>query len=144
MPYPATGHGILFLGKTTRHPPHAVEHEVAFIPSCSHMSAINHFVPITSVISTYRGSLITRQRVEDQIRSRWGEAAASSYDPHRNCLTFNQWRKQGYVVKRGEKALRSMTLIEKKDKAGKLVARIPKRVALFFHVQVEPICHPEL
>jgi len=101
-------------------------------------------VPVVSssspnILSNYKGSETTRKKVEDQIRQRYGNEAAESYDPLRNCLTFNLWRKAGYRVKKGEKALQSITIVEKKDKAGKIVQRYPKKICLFFKSQVEPI-----
>jgi len=94
----------------------------------------------TSVIpSNYSGSESTFERVQSQIRARWGEKAAEEYDPLHNCLTFRQWIKAGFVVKRGEKAIQSVTIIEKKNEKGEVVKKYPKKVFLFFRTQVEPL-----
>ncbi len=94
--------------------------------------------PSADIISNWRGSLHTRQKVEEEIRARFGGDAAAEYDPRTNCLTFNLWRKKGYCVKKGEKAIRSVTLLERKDAKGNVVGRYPKSVFLFFKNQVEP------
>lgn len=96
----------------------------------------------TTILSNWMGSDKTRLNVEEQIRARFGPDAAASYDPRRNCLTFNAWMKAGFRVKKGEKALQSITLIEKKNSKGEVVQRYPKKVFLFFFTQVEPISAP--
>jgi hypothetical protein len=95
--------------------------------------------PSHDATSNWKGSMATRQKVEEQIRNRLGEEAATEYDPRRNCLTLNLWLKKGYRVKKGEKAFRSITFIEKKDTQGNIVGKYPKKVFLFFKSQVIPI-----
>jgi hypothetical protein len=53
--------------------------------------------------------MATRQKVEEQIRERFGEEAAAVYSPVTNCFPFRLWLKKGFVVKKGEKALQSIT-----------------------------------
>jgi hypothetical protein len=93
--------------------------------------------PSSVISSNYKGSKTTFQRVQEQIRERWGDSAAEEYDPLHNCLTFKGWIAAGYVVKKGEKAIRSVTMIEKKDQKGEIVSTYPKQVFLFFRTQVE-------
>jgi hypothetical protein len=100
--------------------------------------------PNSNIPSNYKGSETTFERVQQQIRERWGDIAAAEYDPLHNCLTFRQWLKAGYCVKRGEKAIRSITIIEKKDEKGELVGKYPKTVFLFFREQVEPLKNREM
>lgn len=95
--------------------------------------------PAVNLISNYRGSENTKKKVEEQIRQRFGEEAATAYDPRRNCLTFRLWLKKGYRVKMGEKAIRSVTLLERKDAKGNVIGRFPKSVFLFYQSQVEPV-----
>ncbi len=83
--------------------------------------------------------MTTRQKVEAQILERFGEEAATVYDPLINCFPFRLWLKKGFVVKKGEKALKSITFIEKKDAQGNVIGKYPKKVFLFFKSQVEPI-----
>jgi len=69
--------------------------------------------------------------------------ALEEYDPLHNCLTFRQWLKAGYVVRRGEKAIKSVTIVEKKDEKGEVIKKYPKSVFLFFQTQVEPLKEKE-
>ena len=92
-----------------------------------------------SVKSNWTGSENTSDLVRKQIAQRWGEDEAKRYNPFVNCFTFNGWLKNGYVVKKDEKAIRSFIIVEKKDKkTGAVVERRPKTIYLFFDVQVEP------
>jgi hypothetical protein len=84
--------------------------------------------------ASYRGSPTTFALVKDQIAERWGEEAADSYDPKLNCFTLKQWNARGFKVKKGEKSLRSFTIMEEENKK-----RWRKSVFLFFHIQVEEI-----
>ena len=59
-----------------------------------------------------------------------------------NCFTFKTWLAKGYVVKKGEKAMRSMTFIEKRSdttQKGKKpeITKYPKTVYLFYEKQVK-------
>lgn len=92
-----------------------------------------------SVKSNWTGSENTSDLVRKQIAERWGEDEAKRYNPFVNCFTFNGWLKNGYVVRKDEKAIRSFIIVEKKDKkTGSVVERRPKTIYLFFDVQVEP------
>ena len=92
-----------------------------------------------AAISNYRGSKMTASKVAGEIKARFGEQAAQTYDPYTNCLTFRQWQAQGCRVKKGEKSIRSITYIEKKDESGNIVRTYPKIVHLFFVAQIEKI-----
>lgn len=94
---------------------------------------------LSDIPSGYRGSEKTAEMVRGQIEERFGSDAALEYDPALNARTFQGWLKVGYRVKQGEKALTSITLVEKKDPQGNVIKKYPKRVCLFFHTQVEPI-----
>lgn len=95
---------------------------------------------IKSIIkSTYRGSLATAKTVKEEIARRWGEEEAKLFDPFTSCMTFRKWREYGFSVRKGEKAIRSFTIIEKKDELGNTIGTYPKSVALFHRLQVDPI-----
>lgn len=87
--------------------------------------------------SNWTGSINTFELVRKQIAERWGDTEANNYDPKRNCLTFNQWHQCGYMVKKGEKALKSFIVIEKKDKDGNVIDKYWKTINLFYIWQVE-------
>lgn len=95
---------------------------------------------IDSVIrSNYKGSINTAKAVAQEIANRWGADEAKKYDPYRNCLTFRQWLAHNFRVKRGERSITSTTIVERKDANGEVIASYPKRVNLFYYLQVEPI-----
>jgi hypothetical protein len=92
-----------------------------------------------SVKSNWTGSENTSDLVRKQIAERWGEDEAKRYNPFVNCFTFNGWLKNGYVVRKDEKALKSFIIVEKKDKkTGAVIERRPKTIYLFYERQVEP------
>lgn len=89
-------------------------------------------------MSNWTGSENTSNLVRKQIAARWGAEEANRYNPQTNCLTFKAWLKNGYAVRKGEKAIRSFIIVEKKDKeTGKVVERRLKNVYLFYEKQVD-------
>ncbi|MEI6296387.1 MAG: hypothetical protein WCO84_01915 [bacterium] len=91
------------------------------------------------VKTNYRGSEITRELIFQQISERYGAESAKQYDPYSNCRTFRDWRSLGYVVKKGEKSLRSITIVEKKNDQGVVIKKYPKTIHLFYYPQVEKL-----
>lgn len=91
------------------------------------------------VLSNYHGSTKTYEMVSAQIKERFGEEEVENYDPYTNCLTYKQWLSLGFRVRRGEVSLKSITLIERKDRNGNVVGKYPRTVHLFYRTQVEKI-----
>lgn len=89
--------------------------------------------------TTYTGSTHTFNLVADQIEKRFGPEARKTYRAESNCRTFTSWLQLGYRVKKKEKSLQSVTYIEKKDVAGNVIKKFPRKVHLFFISQVERI-----
>ncbi len=97
---------------------------------------------MTQQLASWKGSERTADAVRKVIAERWGEDEAENYDPRENCFTFQTWKAKGYHVKKGEKAIRSITLVEKEDPDAKdgeeaATTRYPKTVYLFYIKQVE-------
>jgi N-terminal domain of anti-restriction factor ArdC len=97
-------------------------------------------------LAHWRGSAKTADAVREEIARRWGDAEAKQYNPLTNCFTIQTWNRLGYRVKKGEKAIRSITYVEAKDQAGtntedqeeeQDVRTYPKTVYLFYRTQVE-------
>src|SRR5690242_2479249 len=93
-------------------------------------------------LAHWKGSDKTAEIVRKEIAKRYGEQEAQHYDPQVNCFTLPTWNKLGFRVRKGEKAIRSMTLIEKEDPNAKEgeqedVRTYPKTVYLFYIKQVE-------
>ena len=93
----------------------------------------------TQQISQWRGSLNTAEHVRQEIALRWGNEEAGKYDPLKNCFTFPTWWAKGYVVKKGEKAIKSYTLkaATVTENGENVVKKYFKPVNLFYRVQVE-------
>ena len=91
------------------------------------------------IISNWTGSETTESLVRRQILARWGEAEAGRYDPKANCLTIRQWNKNGFRVRKGETAIKSFIVIEKKNEKGEVVKKYPKRINLFYFRQVDSV-----
>jgi uncharacterized protein YegL len=89
--------------------------------------------------SPYRGSEKTYEMVKEQIEARWGEAEAKSYDPNTDCAPYGSWLLHGYKVRKGEKALKSITFVEVKDEKDNIVRKIKRTVNLFHKCQVEKV-----
>jgi len=89
----------------------------------------------------WRGSEKTADAVREEIANRWGAEEAEQYDPMKNCFTLQTCNILGYKVKKGEKAIRSMTLVEVKDETEEgeeaEVHTYPKTVYLFYIKQVK-------
>ena len=97
-------------------------------------------------VSKWKGSPYTKANIANQITQRWGEDAAKEYNPETNCFTFRGWQDRAYKIKKGEKALRSITFVKSKevDKDGKeKFSSYPKGVCLFFIRQVEKRTGPQ-
>ena len=97
-------------------------------------------------VAHWRGSAKTADAVREEIGRRWGDKEAEKYDPLTNCFTIGTWNQLGYRVKKGEKAIRSMTYVEGTDQtenddddedAEQAVRTYPKTVYLFYRTQVE-------
>lgn len=88
-------------------------------------------------ISGYTGSKITRDMVASEIEKRWGPKEVEKYNADTNALTFIKWTSLGYRIIPGEKAIRSFTVVEKKDKDGRVIKRFKRTVFLFYYKQVQ-------
>jgi hypothetical protein len=90
----------------------------------------------------WKGSVKTANHVREEIANRWGEEEAEKYDPLVNCFTGATWHSMGYLIKKGEHAIKSETVIEREEEdenGEKTVKRIPRTVNLFYIKQVEKI-----
>ena len=93
-------------------------------------------------LAHWKGSEKTAEQVKEEIARRYGEEEAENYDPQINCFTLPTWNKLGFKVRKGEKAIRSMTFIAKADPKAKKgeqteVIKYPKTVYLFYIKQVK-------
>ncbi len=91
------------------------------------------------LVSPYRGSEKTFEMVKQQVAERWGTAVAKKFNAHTDAMPFASWLKYGFQVKKGEKALRSITFIESEDPETGETKTVRKTVFLFHRKQVEPV-----
>lgn len=90
-------------------------------------------------LSTYKGSKATRDHIANLIRVKYGEAELKNYNPMTSMMTFASWLKIGWCPKKGERAMKSTTLIEVKDDKGKVIRKQQRSVNLFYYRQVQPL-----
>jgi hypothetical protein len=97
-------------------------------------------------LAHWRGSEKTADAVREEIARRWGDAEAEKYNPLTNCFTIGTWNQLGYRVKKGEKAIRSVTYVAGTDQAAdddadedeaQEMRTYRKTVYLFYRTQVE-------
>jgi len=103
------------------------------------MQSIREILESDTIVSGYSGSLMTKEMVEKQIEEIWGKAEVKNYNPYKNAFTYAKWTHLGYRPKKGSKALKSITFIEKKDAQGNVIGRYPRTVNLFYYKSVEPV-----
>lgn len=87
--------------------------------------------------SPYRGSEATYEMVKEQIGARWGEDVAEEFDPHTDAMPLVSWAAFGYRVRKGQKALKSVTFVEVKNEKGEVIRKVKRSVNLFHKKQVE-------
>ena len=105
---------------------------------------LNHACNMKSIketlVSPWRGSEKTAEDVREQVRERFGDEAAEEFDPAADAMPFSSWLSQGYQVRKGSKALKSITIIEMKDPEDeKKVRKVKRTVNLFHKRQVQRI-----
>ena len=89
--------------------------------------------------SNYKNSEKTKEMVKVQIRERWGEEESKKYNPMENCFPFRSWLDAGYIIKKGEKALKSINYIAVRDTNGEVISTFAKTINLFYYLQVEKV-----
>lgn len=98
-------------------------------------------VIVKNPVSTYMGSEKTAEAVKNAIAEhpQLGPKYAKDFDPYHSAMTFNTWKRQGYVVKKGSKAIQSYTILESEDPKTGEKQMVRRSVLLFHKSQVQPI-----
>lgn len=96
-------------------------------------------ISVKELVSPYRGSEKTYEAVKEQILERWGEDCADEFDPHTDAMPYASWVAYGYQVRKGQKALQSITYLDVKNEKGEIVQKVRRNVNLFHKRQVEKI-----
>lgn len=89
-------------------------------------------------VSTYAGSPKTLAAVIEEIKSHpdLGPKYAENFDPFHDAMTFSAWKRQGYTVSKGAKAIKSPIFVETTDPETGEPRTIRKTVCLFHRIQV--------
>ena len=88
----------------------------------------------------WKGSEKTAEDVREQIRERWGDELADDFDASSDAAPFTFWASNNFRVRKGERALKSRTVIEVKDPEDeKKVRKVLRVVNLFHRRQVEKV-----
>jgi hypothetical protein len=90
-------------------------------------------------ISNYHGSEKTKEMVAQQIRERWGDSELLNYSAETSALPYSKWISLGYRPKKGSKALKSITIVDKRDPQGNIIKSYRKNINLFYYRSVEPV-----
>ena len=79
------------------------------------------------------------QLVAEEVKKRFPDWSHQC-EPYKNVLTFQEWKRRGYKVKKGEKSIRIPILSEIEEKDDPKAKRLVRRTAcLFARPQVEQI-----
>jgi len=76
--------------------------------------------------TNFMGSQRNYENVKQQLTERYGIEIAEEYDPLVNCRTYNDWKKNNYLVNRGARSFKAVVVVEKKDKDGKVIKKYLK------------------
>ncbi len=87
----------------------------------------------------WTGSEATFLAVKNQVAQRWGKKTANEFRATHDARTYRGWLSRNLVVNKGESGLESFVIVEKKDKSGKVIEKIYKKIWLFHRKQVRPI-----
>jgi len=89
------------------------------------------------IIKDWMGTEFTRDLVLNNIRARWGKNEADNCDLQKDCFTLTRWNGMGYRVLKGEKAIQTFVVEVETDTDGQPISAEPRRVSLFYKLQVE-------
>ena len=89
------------------------------------------------ITSPYKGSIKTYELVKEQLREKYGDEVADSFDPVTDAMPALSWAYYNYRIRKGEKAPKTVTLLEVKDANGKVTRMIRRTINLFHKFQVE-------
>ena len=98
-------------------------------------------VIVENPISTYMGSEKTLEHVKEAIKEhpQLGPKYVKDFDPYHSAMTYGAWKRQGYIVSKGAKAIKSVTFVEAVDPDTGEKKMIRKSVNLFHRIQVDTI-----
>lgn len=92
-------------------------------------------------VSTYKGSEKTLALVKEAIKEhpQLGPKFVKDFDPFHSAMTYNAWKRQGYVPAKGSIGIKSVTYVESEDVITGEKKMIPRTVILFHRSQVQAL-----
>ncbi|HEY4506306.1 MAG TPA: hypothetical protein VJJ24_02580 [Candidatus Paceibacterota bacterium] len=92
-----------------------------------------------SIVSPWRGSEKSEADVRKQIREKYGDECADEFQASTDAMPYRSWASYNFRVKRGERALKSITILEIRNEKDEVVRKVKRTVNLFHRKQVEKI-----
>ena len=74
--------------------------------------------------------------VVGQIKKKWGKDEVTLHNPKQSCFTFSKWLKHGYTVKKGEKAIKTYSVLYIQNEDNQVIATLQIPVNVFYRKQV--------
>ena len=102
------------------------------------MKAIKEVIA-DQIVSPWRGSEKSEESVREQIRAKYGYECATEFQASTDAMPYKSWASYNFRVKKGERALKSITILEVKDEKGEVISKIARTVNIFHKRQVAKI-----
>ena len=101
------------------------------------MKTINTILKERGVKSPWQGSAKTEELIREQLRKKYSDDVADSYDARMHLMSLKKWSEFGIKVRAGESCLKTYTLIEdSKAEAGEQ-KRVRRSVPVFHYLQTD-------
>lgn len=89
--------------------------------------------------SPWRGSEKSADHVRNELRTRFGDKVADEYNPAYDCAPYSTWAAAGLKIKKGQRAIKSVTFIDVEDEHGEIQRKVRRTVNLFHRCQLEKV-----
>jgi len=77
--------------------------------------------------------------VVSAIKKRWGKDELNRHNPKTSCFTLKKWNKNGYLIRKGQKAIQSYSVLDISNEDEQVIATLQIPVNLFYRKQVAKI-----
>ena len=101
------------------------------------MKSINKILEERGVQSPWRGSEKTAAQMREQLREKFNDEVADSYDAKRHVMSLRQWGRFGIKILPGESALHTYTLIENDSEEEGEHKTVRRSVPVFHYLQTD-------
>ncbi len=101
------------------------------------MKSINQILEERGVQSSWRGSEKTAAQMREQLREKFNDDVANSYDASRHVMSLRQWGRFGIKILPGENALHTYTLVENDSEEEGEHKTVRRSVPVFHYLQTD-------